>query len=265
MNAFSNVDGSGRDQELIDYLDQVDHALRAPHGPKQRLRAGLTPTPGGRVLDLGCGAGHELVQLESDGMRAYGVDASAAMLAASRARLQSLGHPARLVRADAQRLPFAGGYFDGCRIERVLQHVADPAAVLAQAHRVLRPGAVIGILEPDWASLTLSSHDRETARAVADQAGRHIPHRDIGRHLRRLLAHSGFDQIHVEVELMVYNTVEELSRIISLEHITNQARDTGRVEPALATAFLNEQHTLSAARAFHATLHRSTLAWARRP
>ncbi|WP_329389819.1 methyltransferase domain-containing protein [Streptomyces sp. NBC_01351] len=229
------------------------------------MRSGLGPTPGGRVLDLGCGAGHELVQLELDGMRAYGVDASATMLAASRVRLRSMGHPVRLVRADAQRLPFTDGWFDGCRIERVLQHVADPAAVLAEVHRILRPGGVIGILEPDWASLTLASRDGEAARAVADQVGGHIPHRDIGRHLRRLLAHAGFDEVHIEVELMVYSSVEELSRIVSLEHVTNLARAVGRIGHSRATALLNEQHSLSATGAFHATLNRSALAWARRP
>lgn len=187
VNPFSDVDTSGRAAELVEYLDHADRGLRAP---KQTLRAGLGLAAGSRVLDLGCGAGHELVELEQAGIHAYGVDPSATMLNASRDRLADHGHPARLTLADGQQLPFADGYFDGCRIERVLQHVPDPAAVLSQAHRVLRPGGLIAILEPDWASLTLSSTDPEATRAVEDHVGADIAHRDIGRHLRRLLVAS---------------------------------------------------------------------------
>ncbi|MDI2125428.1 methyltransferase domain-containing protein [Yinghuangia seranimata] len=265
MNDFSDVDRSGRAAELVEHLDHVDRALRAPGGPKERLRAHLALAPGSRVLDLGCGAGHELVQLERDGLCAFGVDASATMLAASRARLAGLGHPARLVRADAQHLPFADRQFDGCRIERVLQHVASPAAVLAGAHRVLRPGGLIAVLEPDWASLTLVSQDAEAARAVADEAGGHIPHRDIGRHLRRLLADAGFVDVRVDVELMVYGSVEDLSRMVSLEHVVDRACAAGRIEHSRGVALLREQRSLSKSGAFHATIHRSVLAWARRP
>lgn len=95
VNDFSDVDRSRRTAELVEYLDHVDRALRAPGGPKERLRSHLVPAPGSRVLDLGCGAGHELVQLERDGMRAFGVDAVATMLAAGRNRLSALGYPVR--------------------------------------------------------------------------------------------------------------------------------------------------------------------------
>lgn len=102
------------------------------------------------MLDLGCGAGHELVVLAQHGVRAVGVDPSAQMLAAAATRS---GEP--LVRADGLSLPFAAGSFSGCWLERVLQHVEDPNAVLAEVVRCVEPGGLVTIFEPDWTSLTV--------------------------------------------------------------------------------------------------------------
>jgi ubiquinone/menaquinone biosynthesis C-methylase UbiE len=42
--------------------------------------------------------------------------------------------------ADAAQLPYGDKTFDGCRIDRVLQHIRDPAAAIGEMVRVLRPG-----------------------------------------------------------------------------------------------------------------------------
>ncbi|WP_051944246.1 methyltransferase domain-containing protein [Streptacidiphilus rugosus] len=262
MNAFSNVDASGRAAELLDYLDHADRGLRAP---KAALRSGLDLDPGSRVLDLGCGGGHELVALEEAGMDAYGVDTSAAMLASARDRLAALGRPARLGQADGAELPFPDGYFDGCRIERVLQHVANPAAVLREVRRTVRPGGRVALLEPDWASFTLASADAHAARSVADQVGADITHRDIGRHLRRLLVQGGFTEVRIEVELVVHTSLEDLSRMVSLERAAERSCASGLLDRSRAAELLREQRRLSDAGAFHSTINRSVLAWACRP
>lgn len=260
-NAFSDVDASGRAPELVSYLDRAHAGLE--HA-KARLRVGQPLMPGDRVLDLGCGAGHELLSLEREGMRAVGVDVSAAMLEA-RQRLVSQGAPVRLVRADAAGLPFADSAFDACRIERVLQHVIDPAAVLGEVRRVLRPGGTVAVLEPDWASLALASADPETAAAVAADAGATIRNRRVGRDLRRLLHQADMQGVRTETELVTYQDLETLGRMLSLQEAADRAVDGGRVHRAAADRLMAEQRELSGSGAFHATLHRSVLAWARRP
>ncbi|MFE5805292.1 methyltransferase domain-containing protein [Streptomyces sp. NPDC056491] len=262
MNAFTDVDRSGRGPELLHYLDDAHRGLAAPKGV---MRAGLDVPAGHDVLDLGCGAGHELVELERTGRCAFGADSSRLMLDASRQRLEALGLPVRLVRADAHRLPYADGAFAGCRVERLLQHVDDPAAVLAEAHRVLRPGGSLAVLEPDWASLALASEDPEAARIIADAVGGHVPHRRMGRQLRGLLVAAGFADVRVEVELVVYTSVAELSHVISLERATHAAWTGGLIPRERARALLREQHLLSESGGFHATFQRATVAWARRP
>jgi ubiquinone/menaquinone biosynthesis C-methylase UbiE len=51
---------------------------------------------------------------------------------------------------SATRLEFADAAFDGCRTERVLQHVADPRTAVLEMIRVAKPGGWIVCCEPDW-------------------------------------------------------------------------------------------------------------------
>ena len=51
--------------------------------------------------------------------------------------------PHTVVVADAHRLPFEDGVFDGVWVQAVLEHVLEPATVVAELHRVLRPEGLV--------------------------------------------------------------------------------------------------------------------------
>jgi len=86
-----------------------------------------------RVVDLGCGLGATVDFLSRREIDASGLDCSASMLAKARSRYPS----ARLVRADADRLPFRSEILDGVFCECVFSLLRDPVLVLAEVHRVL--------------------------------------------------------------------------------------------------------------------------------
>jgi SAM-dependent methyltransferase len=98
----------------------------------------LVPGEGRCVLDLGAGAGRNVPRYAGFGQVVL-VDYSHTMLQQAQARL---GTSARYlyVAADAYRLPFAPGLFDGVVMVRVLHHMADPQAVLRQVAGVLEGG-----------------------------------------------------------------------------------------------------------------------------
>lgn len=93
------------------------------------------PVRGLRLLNLGCGTGGFSAAAEAAGALAWGVDVDAEAVAIARARVSR----GRIVRAAAERLPFASGSFDVVYCVSTLEHVADGRAALAEMARVLRP------------------------------------------------------------------------------------------------------------------------------
>jgi SAM-dependent methyltransferase len=112
-------------------------------------REAIAHLHGGRVLDVATGRGG-FVEILRDGLASYdeivGADVSAAGAAAFRAALG--GDPRiRFVQVDALRLGFPPASFDTVAISNSLHHFAEPAEVLDEMLRVLRPGGTLVIAE----------------------------------------------------------------------------------------------------------------------
>lgn len=103
---------------------------RARHVPPPRREGAL-------LLDLACGAGLLAPHVAGLGYRHVGLDLSAAAL------VQARGHGVVPVRGDVLRLPFRDGVADVVVAGEVLEHVADPARLVVEACRVLRPGGTL--------------------------------------------------------------------------------------------------------------------------
>lgn len=97
------------------------------------------------LLDIGTGTGRLLELLAPRTRQALGVDASRDMLALARARLseRGLAQSCTVRQADMYRLPLSDRGFDAVTLQMVLHYAEDPAAALAEAARVLRPGGVL--------------------------------------------------------------------------------------------------------------------------
>lgn len=123
-------------------------------------RAGITRDA--RVLDLCAGLGGPARFLASRrGCRVVGVELNAgrARGMARLSRLVGLHGQVRVVQGDATTLPFGSGRFDACVSQEALLHIADKAAVLGEARRVLVPGGRLAF--SDWiAHPTLGDGER---------------------------------------------------------------------------------------------------------
>ncbi len=95
----------------------------------------LTPQPGERILDLGCGTGHLTAQIAAAGADVIGIDKSAAMLEEARKQYPYL----RFEQADATDFAFDAP-FDAVFSNAVLHWVLDAERAVACIARALKPG-----------------------------------------------------------------------------------------------------------------------------
>ncbi|MCU1653729.1 MAG: Methyltransferase type 11, partial [Pseudonocardia sp.] len=118
------------------------------------IRAALNLQAGERVLDIGSGPGYlarEMAELAGQGGTVHGVDISENMLAIARTTGPAQGSPlesapVEFSAGEANTLPFPDGSFDVVAVTQVYEYVAEVAAALTEAHRVLRPGGRLLVL-----------------------------------------------------------------------------------------------------------------------
>lgn len=137
----------------------------------------------GPLLDVGCGGGLFLGMMRHRGFRVVGLDFSwdAAALAWRHQEVPA-------VVGDLERAPLRSGSFAGITMSHVLEHLPDPHAYLAAAHRLLQPDGRLVIHVPNAASWQFRLLGR---RWNGVDVPRHLfDYRD--RDVERLLAVSGF-------------------------------------------------------------------------
>jgi SAM-dependent methyltransferase len=101
-------------------------------------------TPGGRVLDVGCGAGQVVGRLTEAGYEAHGVDVSEPNIA----KAQRFSDRCQFY--DGRHLPFPDRHFASVGALNVLEHVEQPEAFITELVRVAEPGGRIVISSPNF-------------------------------------------------------------------------------------------------------------------
>ena len=109
--------------------------------------AQFTRHRGEEILEIGVGAGSDHLQWARAGCICHGVDLTDAAIETTRAHLALYGLTSDLRRIDAESLPFADASFDVVWSWGVIHHSENPERIIAEIHRVLRPGGVfLGML-----------------------------------------------------------------------------------------------------------------------
>jgi demethylmenaquinone methyltransferase / 2-methoxy-6-polyprenyl-1,4-benzoquinol methylase len=165
--------------ELPRRYDRMGSVLSFGQDPRWRraLVAAVDPDASARVLDVATGTGLVAFELARRcGCQVVGIDQSAQMLAAARARLEhtaALADRVTFVRAEAERLPFADGAFDALTFTYLLRYVDDRAATMRELARVVKPGGRMGMIEFGVpASATLRTMWRVHTRVGLPMLGR---------------------------------------------------------------------------------------------
>jgi ubiquinone/menaquinone biosynthesis C-methylase UbiE len=153
-------------------VDIVDNIRRVPFNQTKfrRFLALLNPTIGECILDLGCGAGtfSELLAGEvGERGRVIGIDLSEdALQSAARLAAKVPAESLRFEQGDAHAIGYEAATFDAAACISVLTFCHDPAQVVAELHRVLRPGGRLLLASSDEDSRFFNCHDRELGRRI---------------------------------------------------------------------------------------------------
>jgi ubiquinone/menaquinone biosynthesis C-methylase UbiE len=142
------------DRQAETFDREPDHGLRAPEVEaawKELLRS-LLPGPPADVVDLGCGTGSLSVLLAAAGYSVRGLDFSAGMVAAARAKAARTGQSVTFERGDAAEPPYADGSCDVVLVRHLLWILPDPDAALERWCRLLRPAGRLVLVEGRWAT-----------------------------------------------------------------------------------------------------------------
>jgi SAM-dependent methyltransferase len=241
ISGFSAVDDATEPARLVGYLAESATGLAAMKHYMAVAQARRRPAA--PVLDLGCGAGHDLAVLDTHGVRGVGVDPSAVMLDAAAAGATA----APLVRATGERLPFAAGSFAGCWIERVLMHVPDPAAVVAEVVRCVQPGGLLTVFEPEWSSLTVNGTPVPAGWLTIQR------HPAIGSAVGELLTAAGCS-LRDRVEERSWWTADEFATITRLDQSLDRVVATGVASRDEVRRWLDEHRRQAAADDFRAEI-----------
>ena len=131
----------------------------------------------GRLIDVGCGTGNGLLIFhERFGVSGVGVDVSDGMLEIARAKMDGRNLPIEMHQIDGESLPFEENTFDAGISFEVLEHTPNPAQLLRELARVVKPGGTVIVTTPNtlW----------EPVHWFAAKTGLHHsegPHRDVSR------------------------------------------------------------------------------------
>ena len=140
--------------------DSIRSLHVAESAVERAIESAMADQPLGTLIDIGTGTGRMIELLGPAANQALGVDRSSEMLRLARVKLDKAGiADASLRQADMYALPLAASSADSIIIHQVLHYAHTPAAAIAEAARVLRPGGRLLVVD-------FAAHEREDLRST---------------------------------------------------------------------------------------------------
>lgn len=189
---FEEADKDSDFADLVAYLDNLQR-IPVVAEVKDWIAASVAADQPESIAEIGCGNGDmsaRIARICPDREQSVGFDFSEKFVRMSRAR-----HDERdlfFVVSDAARLPVDAGTFDALFIERVLMHIVDPAAVIAEAARVLADDGRLVTCETHWQTLSVGHPDAALTANILDACIGCMVSPTIGRDLEQVAGQCGF-------------------------------------------------------------------------
>jgi ubiquinone/menaquinone biosynthesis C-methylase UbiE len=247
------------DSDSVEVARYLELATQLLDVMKRKSIEMLKLRPGNSVLDVGCGLGHDaeaILAIVGPAGRVVGIDAGQELIekAIERTRAKFPRPDYRI--GDALALEFADNSFDASRIDRVLQHLNDPARAIAEMVRVTRSGGRVTALEPDWHTMAIAGGDIAVAQAVTRRlASVSISQGDVGRRLVRLLLDAGCDDVDVDAEVLLLRDLGTANFVLHIGKTLAAAISDGAITPDRGEAWWKAVQELDARGQFFASVN----------
>ncbi|KAH8702824.1 sterol 24-C-methyltransferase [Phaeosphaeriaceae sp. PMI808] len=187
---------------------QSFHMCRFPRGPENKEKATarhehylahmMSLRPGMRVLDVGCGVGGPAKELATfTGCRIVGLNNNGyqVLKATELARADGMQDVVEFMKGDFMDIPFPEHHFDAAYSIEATVHAPSLDDVYAQVYRVLRPGAVFGVLEWVLTDNFDPSDPSHAAIRLSIERGNGIPSLQTKTVARTAMQNAGFELI----------------------------------------------------------------------
>lgn len=162
--------------DVIDWASSPDvrrrhSGLKRRRNPAELARiCQLALYANGRVLEMGSGSGDLAIAMAMCGANVYAVDIDPIAIEVGRARVNALGlSSCRFRLADGATTGLPNSSFDTVVVAEVLEHAADPKALLVEARRLVRSGGHILVSVPNEYAVPDWDHHRIWSKRVLER------------------------------------------------------------------------------------------------
>jgi ubiquinone/menaquinone biosynthesis C-methylase UbiE len=237
---WSNVDRMADPDWYVHYLDAIS-AMETMQAYKRGAFTLLAPQLGDTLLDVGCGLGGDAIALAErvgPGGKVVGVDNSERLIAEAARRGAASGLPVEFHVGDIYALDFPDGAFDGCRTDRVFQHLERPDAALAELLRVTRPGGRVVVGDTDWETVLIDAPDPPLTRTILNFVCDSHRNAWMGRQLYARFVAAGLADVRVRADTLLFTEYAAADLTVALETRVKQAQEADVITAAQAESWL---------------------------
>ena len=229
---------------FIEFLELLDKQAEVSNIRKEAAKR-LDLVAGDKVLDVGCGIGgatFPLAEITGPKGLAVGVDISSAMIEVATRRCGTRqGMEFRV--GEACTIPYADGFFDAARCERVFLYLPDRMVALHEMKRVVKPGGSVCLIDTELDSTAVYSNKPALTRKMTSLVAATMPNPNSARELPALARRAGLK--NVTAETFAISSPHEFFVRVMAGSLMKAAED-GIVPRAEVEEWLKEQELLHA-------------------
>lgn len=232
ISGFCDVDHSDNPRSYLTYVNRINAHELSRSSKRELFKRILRPRTGERILDIGCGAGHDahkLARLVGRNGHVVGIDRSKTMIREARRRMQHKDLSLEFGVCDAHHLKFPDNTFDACLAIGTLMFMQNPSQVLTEVLRVLKPGGRFVAHESDWDSLAITAGNDPVTDTVVKIIQKSVCHSGIGHQLPVLFWQAGFKHTFMGAGTLTLSDYTLANEGWRIEATLEEARKAGAI------------------------------------